>query len=278
MGTKTHGQVLATGKEIFSEARNKQITFLAASLSYYAVVSLIPILLIALAIISTIGGGEFATEVVVRAREILTPTAGASIQHALTTASGRSGATIVGILTLSWSTIRIFRGINLAFAYIYETETSSIVKQIRDSMLVLVAIGIGFLATTIVGTVLALVPALFVDVLSSIFLIVSLVLLFLPVYYFLPNPSMSLQKALPGTIFAAVSWTSLQALFGIYAANADQYAAYGVLGGLLLLITWFYFAGIVLLMGAVINAVIAKPDTQAESQAQLPDSQPLKRL
>jgi membrane protein len=42
----------------------------------------------------------------------------------------------------------------------------------------------------------------------------------------------------------------------MYAAIASQYELYGVLGGVLLLLAWFYISGMIIILGAVLNAVL----------------------
>ncbi|MFC7176850.1 YhjD/YihY/BrkB family envelope integrity protein [Halosegnis marinus] len=54
-----------------------------------------------------------------------------------------------------------------------------------------------------------------------------------------------------------MGWTALQTGFRVYAGIAGSYEAYGVLGAVLLLITFLYFGGLVLLVGVVLNAVLA---------------------
>ncbi|MUV58229.1 YihY/virulence factor BrkB family protein, partial [Halogeometricum sp. CBA1124] len=49
----------------------------------------------------------------------------------------------------------------------------------------------------------------------------------------------------------------LEVGFQVYAANAGRYEAYGVIGGVLLLLTWLYFSGLVVLLGAAVNAVLS---------------------
>ncbi len=72
-----------------------------------------------------------------------------------------------------------------------------------------------------------------------------------------PADDVTVREALPGAVFAGVSWTVLGTVFGVYAAQAGGAQLYGVLGGVLLLLVWFYFAGLVLLLGAALNAVLA---------------------
>lgn len=85
-------------------------------------------------------------------------------------------------------------------------------------------------------------------------------IVFLPLYYVMPPVDVSAREALPGTAVAAVGWLVLQFGFQIYVANAGNYQAYGLLGAVLLFQTWLYFASILVLMGAVVNVVLAGRD------------------
>jgi membrane protein len=92
-------------------------------------------------------------------------------------------------------------------------------------------------------------------VLGTLALVVVLALSFLPIYYVLPPVEVSVREALPGAVVAAVGWVLLQVGFRVYAANAGRYAAYGLIGAVLLFVTWLYFASIGVLLGAAVNAV-----------------------
>ncbi|MFQ3293598.1 MAG: membrane protein [Halobacteriales archaeon] len=65
------------------------------------------------------------------------------------------------------------------------------------------------------------------------------------------------REALPGTVTVAIGWTLLGGAFSWYATTAGNFALYGVLGGVLLLLTWLYFGAMLVILGAVLNAVIA---------------------
>ena len=60
----------------------------------------------------------------------------------------------------------------------------------------------------------------------------------------------------PAAAFFALLWIAATAGFGIYAANFASYnATYGSLGGVIILITWFYLSAFFLLLGAEFAAV-----------------------
>lgn len=72
-----------------------------------------------------------------------------------------------------------------------------------------------------------------------------------------PNkPGPEWQAIWPAAAFFALLWIAATAGFGIYAANFTSYnATYGSLGGVIILITWFYLSAFFLLLGAEFAAV-----------------------
>ena len=250
---------LSTAKQVIETAQDQQITFLAASVAYYAFVSLLPALLLVLVVASTIAGDAMAEQLVGLTQEFLTPAGEDAIAGAIADAPGRGGATVVGVGVLAWSTLKVFRALDTAFLSIYgQIETSSFVSEIKDATAVLIGIGVGVGVMVAAGTVLAALPLGPASRIVSILALPAvLTVAFLPMYRQFPNPPIPVREALPGALFAGVGWTLLQAGFQIYAANAGQYEAYGVVGGILLLVTWLYFAAILVILGAVVNAVLA---------------------
>ncbi len=238
--------------------RERNLTFLAASIAYYAFVSLIPLMLLALVVASAVGGQAFADRVVSLAGQYLSGSGQQVVTEALTNAEGRVGASVVSLVALTWSGLKLFRGLDIAFDEVYGDEQQpGLAEQVRDALVVVVAVGAA--ATLVVAVALALrvidlrIP--YVNVLGTLALVAVLALAFLPLYYVLPPDEVTVREVLPGTVVAAVGWVLLQLGFRLYAANAGTYEAYGYIGGVLLFVTWLYFASIVVLLGAAVNAV-----------------------
>ncbi|QFU83895.1 YihY/virulence factor BrkB family protein [Natronorubrum aibiense] len=253
---------------VYQTANDRDISFLAAGFAYYAFVSLIPLVLLALVVGSLLGGEDAAERLILVAGDFL-PAAGEDlVTDALTTESGRAEATVVALVVATWGALKVFRGLSLAFDKVYdEVAEDTLVDQIKDGLTVIVA-GAGAMALMIViGTILGfaadLVP--FAGLLSWVTLLIGLVLVFLPIYYVLPPVPVTVTDVLPGAIFAAVGWTILQVGFQLYAANAGQYQAYGAVGVVLLFVTWLYFAGMLILFGAVLNVVLSRPALAEQS-------------
>ena len=241
--------------------QDRNLTYLAAGIAYYAFVSIIPLMLLAVAIASFVGGEAMADRVVDMLSQQLSPAGQDLIRGALANTAGRGAASVVGFLTLTWSSLRLFRGIDQAFDEVYtDTLETSLLEQLRNASVVVIGIGLAIALVVVSGIVLSALPidVPFFNFFGTVILFIVLVATFLPIYYVLPPLEVTLREALPGAVFAAIGWVLLQIGFRIYAANAGQYAAYGVIGAALLFVTWLYFASIVVLVGAAINAVIRK--------------------
>ncbi len=258
-------RVIGVAQSVIDGIRSEQITFLAASLAYYAFVSLIPLLLLAIVVGTTVGGAGFAGAVSEPVTAAIGGEAGEVVRDALKRQSGGGGATIVGLLVLLWSGLKLFRGIDIAFSTVYTAPSPpGFVGQLRNALLTLSAVAIGIALTVAIGAGIAVAPLTFViggvNVLGTIGTIAQLgglMVSLLPIYYILPSVPVSVREALPGAAFTAVGWTVLQTAFRIYTGYASGYAAYGVLGAVLLLVTFLYFGGLILLVGVVINATLA---------------------
>ncbi|WP_276258327.1 YihY/virulence factor BrkB family protein [Haloglomus litoreum] len=254
--------------------RSDQITFIAASLSYYAFISLIPLLLLALVAASVIGGEQLAADLADRAAAAFGDQAAEAVRGALTSSAAQGGATVVGLGVLLWSGLKLFRGMDVAFSTVYGAPLpEGIVEQVRDALITLVAVGLGVAATVGLGILIAQVdiPALGIDlanVVGTLLLVGGLAAAFFPLYYFLPAGNVTPREALPGALFAAIGWTVLQTGFRVYAGQAGT-SAYGVLGAALLLVTFLYFGGLILLIGVVLNAANAGRLEEADIEGEL---------
>jgi len=265
----------AVGTAVIAEIRAERIGFIAASLSYYAFVSLLPLLIIGLTLASVIGGPELVDALAARVGESLGSSAGGLVRKALTASLAQVGASAFGVAVLVWSALRLFRGLDVAFSVVYDTPVAGLPGQVRNGVIALVAVALGVGATIAVGGAIAVyeIRLFGVDLVGPIttaVLLAGLTGVFLPLYYVFPGSGVTVREALPGAAVAAVGWTLLQTGFRIYAASAGN-EAYGVLGGALLLVTLLYFGGLVLLIGVVLNAVLADRIDTAMSQSE-PDT------
>lgn len=244
-----------TVRAVVDTVRDREVTFLAAGISYYILVSLVPLLVLTLVVAVLVGGESFGAQVLALVDATL-PAGRDLIGQALVDRTAQGGLGLVSLLLTLWGALKVFRGLDTAFDRIYAVAAKGLVGQLRDGAVTLASIGGGVAGVIVVGSLLALVDSLLVELLGPLLLIVTLVAAFFPLYYVLPDVAVTPREVLPGTVFAAVGWAALATVFGIYTQQAGGSVA-GALGALLLLMTWFYFSGILILTGAVVNAVTA---------------------
>ena len=260
-------RAVETGRRIVATARRTQVSFLAASIAYYMLVSLFPLGVFALVLAPIVGGAAFTTQLTQGLEAVLTPAASAFVIETLLEARGRAGVTVLGLVILLWSGLRVFRGLDIAFTLIYDAnEVESIAEQVRDALAALAGITGALVALTVVNTLVVLSGIEVAGAIGTVALTGMLAVAFLPIYYVFPDTDVALLDVLPGTIFAAVGWTLLGALFSLYAGFATGYQLYGAVGVVLLLVTWFYFASVILLLGAIVNVVLTTDDQDRQLQ------------
>lgn len=253
-------EATSVARDVFSEVRRQNVPFMAGSIAYSAFVSLFPLLLLALLVASALGGQALADLVIRYTGSYLTPTGRELVTDAILRAGSRAELSIVGVFVLGWGVLKVFRGLDVAFSALYGTTRSNdLLDQLRDGVVVLSAIALAVAATFAASAAFALLSWVpFIGVLNPVLLVVGLTLAFFPIYYVYPDRSLAPRQVLPGTVFAAVGWAVLQAVFQVYVSISSTAELYGFVGAVLLVITWLYFSAFVLLLGATINVTLSR--------------------
>lgn len=245
-------------RTVFSE---KNVTFLAGSIAYSAFVSLVPLVMFSLLAVTVLGAPELQERIIEVATDSVSPSVGGVIEVMIEQQRGAGagstvGASLIGVLTLVWGALKVFRGLDTAFSEIYETTAQeSLVGQIKKSLLVLLTLTLGIIAMVGATSIVAFFSSIpFIGVVVPLLLIVGLVVAFFPMYYLFPDINIEPRDVLPGTIVGAVGWAILQVLFQVYVSLSGGGDG-NLIASILLLVTWLYFSGVILLLGAVVNAV-----------------------
>lgn len=243
---------------IVHEARSENLTFMAGSIAYHAFVSLLPLLLLVLFVLSRVGSRELARGALFAIGGYLGPDVVDVLVRTAFNAARSGGLSAVGLVVLVWGTLRIFRGFDQAFSDIYETESvNTLPDQILDGVVVFGAIGLAIFLVSVLEDLIPLPSYGPVDiVLRPALSVVALTVAFLPMFYVFPDEDVTVREVVPGALVAGVGWTLLSTGFQYY-VFVSQKQKWGVVGIVILFITWLYFAGFVLLLGAAVNAVLA---------------------
>jgi membrane protein len=188
---------------------------------------------------------------------------------AVTAVKSQSGVLfIVGLVGLLWGGSALFGVIEQAFAVIYHTKPRDFLRQR------LIAFGMVFLFTILVGVAVAtsaLLPALkhipnipefLYSGVAAFILQVAVgitagLLLFGSMYYVIPNRKQQFRKVLPGALVAGLLFELITLLFPLYLSINNGINQYGKTFGLFfLLMTFFFFLGLITMIGVEVNSVI----------------------
>lgn len=242
-------------RAIVHEARVEKITFMAGSIAYHAFLSILPLLLLILTVLQRAENVAVRDSVVGIIESVLTEQASALIQQGLSDAD--ASVSVLGLVFLIWGALRIFRGLDTAFSDIYETgEHNTFADQLVDGLVILLTVAVALVGGSIIDDVISLsVTGPLGATIGAVVTIVGLFVVFYPMYYIFPDTDVTPLEVVPGAGFAAVGLTVAQVLFTEF--NAGTTAGGNLVASILLLLTWLYIIGLVVLIGAVVNAVLS---------------------
>ncbi|PZQ23204.1 MAG: BrkB protein [Stenotrophomonas acidaminiphila] len=240
----------------------------AASLSFYALLSLAPLLILLLWLTASLYPPA-QQSLLDQIQQLAGPSAGTVAETVIRNASDRPD---VGSLAGWWSTALLFVGATIVFAQlqgalnlIFRTDAqrlSGVMAWLKKRVFSLgVVLAIGFLlvvsmvATTALQVVFARLPSL-LPALGYITTLLLYALAFAFFYHYLPDRRVAWKQAFLGGAITALLFAAGRYLIGLYLAEAAPGSAYGSMGALVLLLVWIYYASVVFFVGALITAVI----------------------
>lgn len=255
-------------REVVEVARRERLTTAAASLAFHAFNALIPFALFVLVGLTLSSELEAVVTAVGSAAGVSTSNLQRLVRTVTNTTTGRAQAAGIAFVVLLWSAGRMLHAANETFEAVYGTRRhGSWLGTLRDVLIVFVTVALALGGLAVVGVALSFVvrDAGVVVYFAPVALFVLLSVGFTPMYYVFPGVDVTLREALPGALFAAGAWTLSSIGFLLYASVSKSVHLYGVVGGVMLLLTWLYVGGLVLLVGVVINAVLAgKVDAETD--------------
>jgi membrane protein len=268
---------IVTVKRTVQEVVSDDVGGLAAELAYRFFLSLFPFFIFLAALGSFVAGlfhvANPTDEIMARLSQTLPPDAAGVVRNQLQKVIGSHsvGLLSIGILGAIWAASSGFRTVMKAMNRAYDVDESRTFWKRY-----LLSIGLTLLAGTsvilafvmlVVGQVFGAKIADHIGLGSEWAVAVKYgywpvaILLVLTAVDFLfwaaPNIGLPFRWLTLGSVVFIVGWAAVTYLFGLYLANFESYNdTYGTLGGVVVLLLWFYFIGYILLVGAEINRVI----------------------
>src|SRR6266567_1900426 len=247
----------------------------SAALSYYFVLSAFPGLIFMSAIVGFISLPDLFGHVLLLMGRLLPPDTMKLVYSVLedVLSSHRGTWLSFGMLWLIWTASAAFDSMIEALDIAYDVREDRPFWKTRLLAIVLAGIIgsllLAALAVMIVGPRFGEWVASRLG-LSSVFvplwpffrwtIAICFTILAVEVLYFLgPNVKQRFGATLPGAVLSVVVWNGLSYLLGFYFRHwANFTRTYGTLGGFIAFMTWLYWTSFVLLLGAELNAELAK--------------------
>ncbi len=242
----------------------------AAELAYFTLLSLFPILLVVANVIPLfpIDAADILPMVETAVPPDIYNVLAPILESYLNSSSG--GAISIGLITSLWSASKAFNALQNVLNDVYGVEKRNnfiIVRLVSFLVQLAIVAIVGVLIFVFVfGEFILLFIEDFVgielDFILQIFslkwlvLFIVLILIITMVYFLVPNHRMHIKYALPGAVFATIGWLILSQAFTLYVQFAGgEAAASATFGVFIVLMLWLYLSAIILLVGALINAV-----------------------
>ena len=264
-----------TLKRTLSEFKEDKLNHWGAALTYYAVLSLFPALLVMVSLVGLVADPARVTKVLTDTVSELGPASAADTFKGpiedLTANRGTAGVMlIVGIASALWAASGYVSAFADASNSIYEVEEGRPFWKLKPLQLVVTLVLILLAATVSLALVLsgpvvgALGGALGIsDSALTLWsfakwpaLVVLVLLIFGVLYYTSPNARLSgVRWVSPGAIVALVAWIVASVAFALYVSNFSSYdKTYGTLGGVVVFLLWLWLTNMAILLGAEFNA------------------------
>jgi membrane protein len=258
-------------KNSFSGFSNDKITKLSASLAYYTVFSLGPLLIVIVFLCGLFFGREAVEGTIYSQMEGFVGHDAALqlqqiIKNAAVAGKGKIAA-IIGVITLLIGATSIFAEIQDSINSIWGLKVkpkAGLFKVVKNRLLSFGVIGsLGFLLLVSLG-ITALIEALsnrlkahFPEVTVVLFYIINLAItfavvtiLFCVIFKVLPDAKVKWKDVLAGAIATALLFMLGKFAISFYISKSNVGSTYGTAGSLVVLLVWIYYSSIILYFGA----------------------------
>lgn len=260
-------------KRTYKEFMADDCLSLAAQLAYYFFLALFPTLLFLLALASFFPLGDVAGQAVTALGAFAPPEVLKIVQDQIQRISnGDDGGLLTfGAVAALWSSSAALISIVAALNRAYDIEEGRPWWKVR---LVAIALTVTLALMVLLSFALVLIGPSAAEAIANrtglgtafewtwkilqwplAFVLVTVAIGV--VYHFGPDAEQQWEWVTPGAIVATALWLLISLAFKIYVSNFTDYnATYGAIGGVMVLLLWFYLSGLALLAGAEMNAEV----------------------
>jgi membrane protein len=253
----------------FSEWNEHDATRVAAALAYYTVLSLAPLVVLAVAMAAFVFGHTRAQDFLLnQASSTLGKQGANAIKEMINAPKPASGvlASIIAVITLLVGASGVFGEIRHALNKMWDVEpriqggAGSLVKAHFSSFGMVLAVGFLLLVSLIISAALAAlgkffgallpIPEVALSAVNVIISLAGITLLFALIFREVPDVKIDWKDVWIGATGTALLFTIGKFLIGLYLGKVAVGSAYGAAGSLVVVIVWVYYSALIFLFGA----------------------------
>jgi membrane protein len=269
-------------KVLFSDAVNEwykhKAPRLGASLAFYTLLSLAPLLVVVVALAGAVYGEEAARgQIVAQLSDLVGRTGATAIEDVIKQARQPAVgllATLAGLITLFFGATGVVAELRDALNTIYEipapevTGLKSLLLFVRErlfSFTMVLSVGFLLLVSLAINAWLAAMgtwftgwlPALVLQTVSTIISWFIITVLFAGIYKALPDVKIEWRDVILGAAVTSLLFNLGKFAIGLYLGSSTVASAYGAAGSLVILLIWVYYSAQIFFLGAEFTQVFA---------------------
>jgi membrane protein len=268
----------AIAKETAIDWNEDDASRLAASLAFYTLLSMAPLLIIVVAIAGMVLGPEAARgQIAAELGGVVGHEAAKGVEAVLASARSPTGGTIgtiVGSIVLFVGASGVFGELQFALNQIWDVKAKpgrGILGEVRDrffsftmvlgvAFLLLVSLVLSAVVSAIGDSFTQALPGgeLLWQVLSFLFSFAMITVLFALIFKLVPDVEIRWSDVWAGAAMTALLFTIGKSLLGVYLGKASFNSSYGAAGSLVVLVVWVYYSAQILFLGAEFTQVQAR--------------------
>ena len=250
-----------------------------AALAFYALFSLAPILILAIAVAGYFFGTSTAQAGLINEIRLITGVKGADVVESLLKSASNSNegfvATLIATVIMLVGATTVFIELKASLDEIWQNEVKPTKNQavvakisvinlmIKTRLLafgLVLVLGLLLLITLVVSAMLGLLQTylsnlfqpvgFFFSFLSYTLPFVVIAILFAIIFKMLPNTPLSWRDVTSGAIFTAILFSIGKFVIGLYLGNSTILSGFGAAGSLVALLLWIYYSSQIFFFGA----------------------------
>jgi YihY family inner membrane protein len=246
----------------------------AASIAYYALLSLFPFLLLILSIIGHVTADEHARNEALGFVLRYFPTRLEFVTREITLFhETRVGFGVFGSIALVWASLGVFSAVGTAVDHAWgvEKQRSYLKHKLVSFLMLLATASILLIAVVLISAAAVVRASWFAEVTLRFpallafqgtgFRFGATVLLMIGVglvFYFIPNAQVRLRDVWVGAVVTGLLWRGAFEGFSWYMRDVPRFTVHGSIAAVVAFLVWIYIASVILLYGAEFTAAYSR--------------------